>query len=99
MSGEHDPISVVPTTRGAAFPQHPSETEFVDLADRADEATKAAVIAMDSQPQRGLLTEQAPTPRHGHRCGDRCEASRPERPWLATTASMNGCCVTGSATT
>ena len=56
MSGEHDPISVVPTTRGAAFPQHPSETEFVDLADRADEATKAAVIAMDSQPQRGLLT-------------------------------------------
>ena len=55
MSGEHDPISVVPTTRGAAFPQHPSETEFVDLADRADEATKAAISAIEPLSQRVLF--------------------------------------------
>ena len=61
MSGEHDPISVVPTTRGAAFPQHPSETEFVDLADRADEATKAAIsaIAFFLRERASTLSSQA----------------------------------------
>ena len=60
MSGEGDMISLVPNSRGAAFPQHPFDTEFDDLAVRSDEASKAAAVAIGPQLQLADLLDGSP---------------------------------------
>lgn len=57
MSDERDMISLVPNSRGAAFPQHPSDTEFGDLAHRAKEATERALTAIGTHSQGALLSD------------------------------------------